>query len=81
MTDYDKNLKPLVKPQPSLAPFGKGAYQQGDSNKAPVVRPQSSKSPFNLLKNKVTSSSSASLQKASKLSGRASLEGASVDLG
>lgn len=81
MTDYDKNLKPLVKPQPSLAPFGKGAFQQGNSNKAPVVRPQPSLSPLNILTNKVTSSSSASLQKASKLPGRASLEGSPVDLG
>lgn len=78
--DYDKNLKPLVKTT-SLGAFGKDSYQQGNSNKAPLVRPMASKSAFSKdvqPTNKVTSSTSASLQKASKLPGRASMDGAEV---
>lgn len=82
-TDYDMNNKPLVKAT-SVAPFGKNAYRQGDSNKGPVVKVPASKAAFGqnvMPSNKVTDGSSASLQKASKLSGRASMSGAPVDLG
>lgn len=78
--DYDKNLKPLVKTA-SIGAFGKDSYQQGNSNKAPIVRPMASKSAFgqNIQPtNKVTSSNSASLQKAAKLPGRVSMEAAEV---
>lgn len=74
----DQNLKPLVKAT-SLGVFGKDTFQQGNSNKAPIIRPQPTKSPFNILTNKVTSAGSASLQKASKLPGRVSMESAPVD--
>lgn len=82
-TDYDMNNKPLVKTS-SEKPFNSSTFRQGDKGKAPIVRVPASKSPFGktlMPENGVSSSSSASLQKASKLPGRASLSGESVDLG
>lgn len=76
MQDYDKNNKPVVK-----VPATVSAFKQKDENKAPVSRPAASKSAFGnsvMPTNSVTGSSSAKLQKASRLSGRASLENGSA---
>lgn len=77
MTDYDKNLKPIVTVPATLTPF-----KQTDQNLAPVVNPVASKSAFgsNLMPtNSVTDSSSARLQKASRLGGRVTMAGSQVN--
>ncbi len=76
--NYDKNSKPLVKAYDSSA-FGKKIYKQGDMNNAPVTRVAPSLSPLNILTNKVTDADSARLQKASKLSGRVSSNGETIE--
>jgi len=79
--DYDKNLKPIVKVAKTEKPFNQSSYRQGDRNNAPVVKKTASVSPFSdkvMPKNKVTSSDSANLQKASKLPGRVSMEASPV---
>ena len=78
ITDYDKNAKPLVKVLKEK-PFSKRGFRQGDDNNSPISTDESyekGKSAFgqkvNLTNEKsVTDSTSAKLQKASKLSGRA----------
>jgi len=70
MADYDKNAKP----------FSKRGFRQGDNDNPPQMADQSyekDKAPFGKkvnLTNSVTNSSSAKIQKISKLSGRASVK-------
>lgn len=72
MQDYNKNAKPVVK-----VPATQSGFRLNDQNLAPIARPAASKSAFGdsvLPTNSVTSSSSAKLQKATRLPGRVSLE-------
>lgn len=72
MQDYDKNKKPIVKATPTASPI-----KNGSQNLAPVVKTPVSKSAFGssiMPKNSVSQSSSAKLQSASRLPGRASLK-------
>ena len=65
---YDKNRKPIVKPIKEEKPI-----RQYATNLSPIEKPESEKAPFSekvMPKNSVTKSSSAKLQKASRLPGR-----------
>ena len=73
MQDYNKNLKPLVTVAPTKAPF-----KMKSENLAPVEKPAAPKSAFNMPTNEVTMASSAKLQKASRLGGRATISGGSA---
>ena len=75
------DLKPIVKATPKGKAFNQATYHQGDSNKAPLTRVTTPKAAFGesvMPKNKVTSASSAQLQKATRLPGRVSMDGAAV---
>jgi len=72
--NYDKNRKPMVKVTATGA-----SIKQGDQNLSPLTKPVASKSGFSkkvLIKNKVTSATSAKLQAASRLIGRLGKGGA-----
>lgn len=69
MQDYDKNNKPMTKVASTKSPF-----KQKGENLAPMTKVEKN-SAFNLLKNSVSDSSSAKLQKASLLPGRVTTSG------
>ena len=75
------NLKPIVKVTPGEKAFNSMTFRQGDKGKAPLTKVVSPKSAFSdkvMPKNKVTSASSTQLQKATRLPGRVSMDGAAV---
>ena len=80
---YDMNLKPIVKTPSQEKAFNQATYHQGDKSKSPLTKVATPRSPFSkkiMPKNKVTSASSASLQKASRLSGKVTMDGNAVKL-
>lgn len=75
------NNKPMVKVAPKEKAFNSSTFRQGDKGKAPLTKVASPKSAFSenvMPKNKVTSASSTQLQKATRLPGRVSMDGAAV---
>lgn len=66
--------------QKNKTAFSKSVFKQGDRDNAPVVKSQPSLAPLNILKNSVTDASSSKLQKANKLPGRVTVNGAPVEL-
>ena len=75
--DYQMNKKPVVKTVASQT-----AFKQKDENLAPLTRTVASKSAFSenvMIKNKVTDASSARLQAATKVPGRAKTGASSVE--
>ena len=77
------NSKPIVKAPSQEKAFNQSTYHQGDKSKAPLTRVTTPKAAFGesiMPKNKVTNASSASLQKASRLNGKVTMDGSAVKL-
>ncbi len=69
--NQDMNNSPVVKVVPTVT-----AFKQTDQNAAPVVKAAPSKAAFSMPSNGVTDGSSTRLQKATKLPGRVTINGA-----